>query len=248
MRFALAPLLLTFLEKQRRYLVAAFAALSLAFLCNMTFVVVARIAFVYWPVMAVVFAVRYWDRKYCLPVLAVGTGIVMLSLVASPYMRDRIARTIADYRLDQQTDIATSSGERLFYWRTASQAIAEAPIFGHGTGSTGHILAKAAEHKTGEWANIVRSPHSQTLYVAVQWGLLGCFVLFALWYVHFMLFFNRSSYVAWIGLIVVVQNLVSSLVNSHLFDFHEGWLYVIGVGVAGGMLTSHAGISSSEPA
>ena len=23
--------------------------------------------------------------------------------------------------------------------------------------------------------------------------------------------------------------------NSHLFDFHEGWMYVLGVGIAGGM-------------
>jgi hypothetical protein len=28
---------------------------------------------------------------------------------------------------------------------------------------------------------------------------------------------------------------VSSLLNSHLFDFHEGWVYVLGVEVAGGM-------------
>ena len=40
---------------------------------------------------------------------------------------------------------------------------------------------------------------------------------------------------AWIGVIVVVQNVVSSLFNSHLFDFHEGWMYVLGVGVAGGL-------------
>jgi hypothetical protein len=33
----------------------------------------------------------------------------------------------------------------------------------------------------------------------------------------------------------VVQNVVSSLFNSHLFDFQEGWIYVLGVGVAGGM-------------
>ena len=24
------------------------------------------------------------------------------------------------------------------------------------------------------------------------------------------------------------------LFNSHLFDFHEGWMYVLGVGIAGG--------------
>jgi O-antigen ligase len=39
----------------------------------------------------------------------------------------------------------------------------------------------------------------------------------------------------WIGLLVVVQNVFISLFNSHLFDFHEGWMYVLGVGVAGGM-------------
>ena len=34
---------------------------------------------------------------------------------------------------------------------------------------------------------------------------------------------------------IIAQNVVSSLLNSHLFDFHEGWIYVLGVGVAGGM-------------
>jgi hypothetical protein len=37
-------------------------------------------------------------------------------------------------------------------------------------------------------------------------------------------------------LLVVIQNVMSSLFNSHLFDFHEGWMYVLGVGVAGGMV------------
>jgi O-antigen ligase len=35
--------------------------------------------------------------------------------------------------------------------------------------------------------------------------------------------------------VVVVQNFVGSLFNSHLFDFVQGWVYVFGVGVAGGM-------------
>jgi O-antigen ligase len=35
--------------------------------------------------------------------------------------------------------------------------------------------------------------------------------------------------------LVVVQNIFTSLFNSHIFDFHEGWMYVLGVGVAGGM-------------
>jgi len=47
--------------------------------------------------------------------------------------------------------------------------------------------------------------------------------------------FRGDGLVAWIGLLVVVQNVCTSLFNSHLFDFHEGWMYVLGVGTAGGM-------------
>jgi hypothetical protein len=56
-----------------------------------------------------------------------------------------------------------------------------------------------------------------------------------MWAAHLMLFLRRGDLASWIGLLVVVQNLVSSLFNSHLFDFVEGWMYVLGVGVAGGM-------------
>jgi hypothetical protein len=41
---------------------------------------------------------------------------------------------------------------------------------------------------------------------------------------------------AWIGLTIVVQNMVGSLFNSHLFDFAQGWAYMWGVGVFGGMV------------
>ena len=47
---------------------------------------------------------------------------------------------------------------------------------------------------------------------------------------------NTAGLANWIGLLVVVQNVFTSLFNSHIFDFHEGWMYVLGVGVAGGMV------------
>lgn len=34
---------------------------------------------------------------------------------------------------------------------------------------------------------------------------------------------------------MLVQNMLSALLNTHLFDFTSGWLGVLGVGVAGGM-------------
>jgi O-antigen ligase len=58
-------------------------------------------------------------------------------------------------------------------------------------------------------------------------------VLVAFWLSHLMLFCG-SGLAAWAGLVIVIQNVVGSLFNSHLFDFSQGWLYVIGVGVAAG--------------
>jgi hypothetical protein len=49
----------------------------------------------------------------------------------------------------------------------------------------------------------------------------------------------------------VAQNIFTSLFNSHLFDFHEGWMYVLGVGVAGGMAlksrSCHAAVGGECP-
>jgi hypothetical protein len=79
------------------------------------------------------------------------------------------------------------------------------------------------------------NPHNQTLNVAVQWGTIGIIVLYAMWLSHLLLF-RGEGFANWVGLLVVVQNVFTSLFNSHIFDFHEGWMYVLGVGVAGGMV------------
>jgi hypothetical protein len=84
-------------------------------------------------------------------------------------------------------------------------------------------------------SDVVGNPHNQTLNVAIQWGAIGIAVLYAMWLLHLLLF-RGDGLEAWIGLLVVVQNIFTSLFNSHVFDFHEGWMYVLGVGVAGGMV------------
>jgi hypothetical protein len=79
----------------------------------------------------------------------------------------------------------------------------------------------------------------------MQLGLVGVAVLIAMWVAHWRLFFS-GSLVSWFGLVVVTQNIVSSLFNSHLNDFTAGWVYVFGVGVIAGMVTS-ASTAPSEP-
>jgi O-antigen ligase len=232
---ALAPLLLEFFARQRTLLAFGCAALLIGFVANMAFVALARTAFLYLPFLAAVFAARYLSRKAALKFFIVVIGAVVLTAFASPHLRARLLQTVVEFRQNGQSDIATSTGQRLLYWSTSVNSIATAPILGHGTGSTKELFERLAEGKSGPWADKIRNPHNQTLYVAIQWGLFGCIILFSMWGVHLLLF-RGPSLIEWIGLSVVVQNFLSSFVNSHLFDFHAGWLYVLGVGVAGAIV------------
>ena len=109
-------------------------------------------------------------------------------------------------------------------------------MIGHGTGPTrGLFDASRRSPAVSAGSEVIGNPHNQTLNVAVQWGIVGVVVLYAMWLLHLLLF-RGEGFVAWIGLLVVVQNIFTSLFNSHIFDFHEGWMYVLGVGVAGGMV------------
>lgn len=242
--FVMAPLILWFAANGHRAWTFACAAVMLGFYFDMRYVATSRTAFVYFPVLLILFAVKYLNRRRAIYLLMFAAVVEFAVLFTSPYMRDRVGRTVQDYKVDRDTTAATSNGPtstatsnglRLAYWRVSIRSISEAPVFGHGTGSTLQLFSREAEGKSGEWGNIIRNPHSQTLYVAIQWGVLGCVVLYAMWYFHLQLF-RGTLFASWIGLVIVVQNFISSLLNSHLFDFHAGWIYVLGVGVAGGLV------------
>ncbi|WP_084030876.1 O-antigen ligase family protein [Bradyrhizobium paxllaeri] len=123
---------------------------------------------------------------------------------------ERVQYIAIEYRDYRESSQPTSTGQRLEYWRVSIRAIAEAPLFGHGTGATKLLFDREAEGKSGAWADSIRNPHNQTLSVAVQWGVLGCTILYAMWYFHLNLF-REASLAGWVGSIVVCQNFFSSL-------------------------------------
>jgi len=122
-----------------------------------------------------------------------------------------------------------------------------APIVGHGTGSIPDQFRQSETGHDSASAFHSQNPHNQFFAVAIQLGLIGTAVLIAMWIAHLLLFTGGSGLVAWIGMIVVVQNIVSSLFNSHLFDFTAGWLYVFGVGVVGGMVLRQKDLGKDIP-
>lgn len=210
------------------------AVVILAMLANIMFVATSRTALIIILVLLAFFALRQLRLRDSVVLFAVTAALLVVAWFSSPYLRERTMQAWTDYQSYVTTDERNSSGERIAFAKKSIDFIKEAPFIGHGTGTIPSMFRRATAGQTGADGAMTTNPHNQTFAVAIQLGLLGAVVLWALWLAHLWLF-RSPGLIEWIGFVVVVQNIVGSLFNSHLFDFLQGWVYVIGVGVAGGV-------------
>jgi O-antigen ligase len=221
---------------QRRLLLAIGATtLALVFLGNVFYVAASRAMLIVLPFLMVLLARQRFGWRSGGALLA---GIAVLSVAAwasSPYLRSRVDSIVKEVHRYEASDAKTSAGYRLEFWRKSVRIIASAPFFGHGTGSTATQFRRIADDSTDISAVVTNNPHNQTLSIAIQLGMIGTAVLFAMWLAHLMVFCGQAL-AAWLGLGIVVENIVASLFNSQLFFFTPGWTYVFGVGVFAGIV------------
>jgi O-antigen ligase len=235
---ALAYPIISLLRTKRFLMAALLTLVALSFVLNMVFVTISRTALVTAPVTLLVFALLHLKLRHVVVGLCLTAILGGLVWTASPRLQQVTSTFLRDYQLYKERNQPTSIGLRLEFWKKSLGFLGEAPVIGHGTGSIRGLFEQAATgSKLTASGEIIGNPHNQTLNVAIQWGILGIAVLYAMWLFHLLLF-GGDSQVAWIGFLVVVQNFATSLFNSHLFDFNEGWIYVLGVGIAGGMVSA----------
>jgi hypothetical protein len=242
--FALCAVVLAYpmlsLLRDRRFVPAFLLfAIAMSFLANMLFIMVSRTALVTMPIMLAAFGLVHLRWRANIIIMVAVAALAGFAWVTSPLLQEKITSINSQYQLYKEGGV-TSVGERLEFWKKSLRFFVESPIVGHGTGSTESLFIQAAAGQKGIAAEVIRNPHNQTLNVAVQWGVLGIVVLYVLWLSHLLMFRGEGLF-NWIGLLVVVQNIFTSLFNSHIFDFHEGWMYVLGVGIAGGAVLRASG-------
>jgi O-antigen ligase len=222
------------LWRSRARLALVLVLAAAAFIANILYVVTARTTLVVMAVLLPLFGLRQFGWKGALGAILMGSALAGVAWASSPYLRWRVSLAIEQVRTFGNADVNTPVGLRLEYWKRSSAFIAEAPVIGHGTGTISKLFLR--EMTPGSISALLTdNPHSQILTVMIQLGLIGALALVAMWIAHLALFCDRTL-VAWFGLVVVVQNVVGSVFNSYLFDFSQGWFYVVGVGICGGMV------------
>ncbi len=242
--FALLFLAIELFNRRRRGLAAGMLVLALVFLANIYYLattstdvhIVKAVAVVIipLPLLFVLLGFKKFNTTGMLVLVAAGATLSIVIWAVSPDLRNRAAAVWENVQPYPGND-QNWAGERPEFWKKSLGFIAEAPVLGHGTGSVHKLFARSAIGQTGVSAKVTTNPFQQTLAVGIQIGLVGIAVLWAMW-ISQLLLFRGTTLPDWIGLMVVTQNFVGALMNSYLFNFTEGWIYVFGVGVAGGMV------------
>jgi len=228
------------LYRTRPAIAAALVVLAFVFLVNVyviaiasTPAVVSLLAASSVAALSVLLAGKTLSRRVMLMLLAAVAAVCVVAWIGSPQLRAGVAKAWTSIQPVPGNE-ANPLGSRPEFWKKSLHFIGDAPLIGHGTGSVHQLFADAKVGTIGHAAAVTLNPHQQTLAIGIQLGLTGIALLWAMWLAHLALF-RGGSLAAWVGLTVVTQNIVGSLVESTLFDFTLGWIYVLGVGIAGGM-------------
>jgi O-antigen ligase len=241
--FGLLYLIIGTRERKQWLWVLAGAAAILAMLANIFYFSTGRTAIVTIFVLFVLLVLKLRNVKTVSGLLAAAAVLGIIAWTSSPYLRERTEAVQGEVQKYEKMNERTSTGERLEFWKKSGEFIRQAPVIGHGTGSIRALFEKAAAGQAGAAGVAAANPHNQTLAVGTQLGVLGIAVLWAMWVAHLLAVCRGNTLAAWIGLVIVVQNITGSLFNSHIFDFVQGWTYVIGFGVAAGMILRNRAIA-----
>ncbi|MGJ9416907.1 O-antigen ligase family protein [Massilia sp. CMS3.1] len=168
-------------------------------------------------------------------VTVLGTALVAaaMSLVftgaylVSPNFK---ARTDALVTEVTQKIEASPNGVRMSYMRVGAQAVAERPLFGHGTGSYATLYQPEALriwHGIQDVRHVRNQPHSEPLLLAVQLGVAGVALYLALLVSLARAALARHDMAAdSLALLLAVYG-VTSLFNSLLWDPTEAYWFLL---------------------
>jgi O-antigen ligase len=232
-------------QRGRRVLALAIGVLTALFLIDIFLIVTSRTTLLVIPALILLYGFRRAGWRGMLAACLAGAVMVAVAWSSSPNLRDRVRSTLAKHLVTNGVVEPSSTALRFAFWKSAIEIAAQAPIVGHGIGSIRSLYQSYGASHADRTIEHASNPHNQTLAVAIQLGLVGTLVLYAMWLFHFLLF-RGGSLAAWFGMVLVVQNFVSSLANTHLFDFTQGWTYAVLVGVAGGTVLRQA--AAADPA
>jgi O-antigen ligase len=224
----------------KRKLAGGMIVLALLFFADVFMIFISKTGGLMAAALTVLLVVRLqgWRRSLLILIPTAITAIVALSL--SPEAHRRLTEVSTDVHAElfagSNDDKATiSTASRIDFWSKAVHFIEQAPVLGHGTGSTISLYQSLEASQPSPYGEAVPDPHNQFFAISIQVGLIGGALLLAMWAAHFATFSGGGD-VSILGQAVVLQNIVGSMFNSHISTVTQGTLYCLAVGLLAGLV------------
>ena len=184
-------------------------------------------------------------RRFRFAAMVMPPLIIVLSLLSFENVAQRFAFTKAEISAySAGSGAATSTDNRLDFWRGSVEAIVQKPLVGAGVGSwtTEYNRIEALKHPGHKDLNPGGNPHHEYLLWGVQLGMGGILLLLALLSAVVLDFLKMETPVARAGQSVVLALAVSCLFNSSIFDAYIGDFFCLSIGVllAHGVRSRHS--------
>jgi O-antigen ligase len=150
--------------------------------------------------------------------------LVGVTFATSTNFSSRVQEAVNEIQNYQATSSRSSLGMRFDWWHNSIELIRLKPIFGHGTGS---FEAAQRELIKESQTQSTDNPHNEYLLLGVQTGLLGLGCFLALLATQFFSTFNTLPPRRYLLQGVIVAMTFGCLMNSFLYDSHQGHFYAI---------------------
>jgi O-antigen ligase len=144
---------------------------------------------------------------------------------------------------------ATSTDNRLDFWRGSAEAILEKPLVGSGLGgwTTTYNRIQKLKYPTHKDLNPGGNPHQEFLLWGVQLGIGGIVLLLALLSASLLDLRKMDTPVARAGQSVLLALVIACLFNSSLYDAYIGDFFCLSLGLLLAYGARSRGESQAQP-
>lgn len=156
--------------------------------------------------------------------LLVCVAVVGVAYFTSSNFSSRVTEAVHEVQHYQPGQSRTSLGMRFDWWHNSITLIKEKPLLGHGTGSFEVVQKQLIEGTKTKGSD---NPHNEYLLIAVQVGLVGCLLYVTLLGGIFVTGIQTSKPGGFMLQGIAVSMFLGCLMNSFLFDSHQGHFFAI---------------------
>lgn len=180
---------------------------------------------------------QHLSLKKSLIGMLICSAILGATFISSENFSTRFHEAVVEIQNYHPGSSRTSLGMRFDWWHNSITLLEEKPVLGHGTGSF-----EVEQQRLIKGTKTMKSdnPHNEFLFIGVQVGLVGVFLYLALLGGLFGASFKKPLPSKYLLQGVVTAMFCGCLMNSFLFDSHQGHFFAIISAILLSMQTSES--------